>query len=61
MSEHYTEMQLRMVTQGLSFYFHLRYQRDPVGDIGDLTTHVCVYAPHLISQTERKTLPNFAI
>ena len=42
-------------------HFHLGYQRDPVTDIGDLTTHVCVYAPHLISQTERKTLPNFAI
>ena len=40
---------------------HLGYQRDPVTDIGDLTTHVCVYAPHLISQTERKTLPKFAI
>ena len=40
---------------------HLGYQRDPVTDIGDLTTHVCVYAPHLISQTERKTPPKFAI
>ena len=46
-----------------SSHFNLRYQRDLVTDIGDhnTSTHVCVYAPHLISQTERETLLNFAI